>query len=319
MIELRTYGKTSIIQAGLDGGNVVRRREEKVSVVGIHDEADGGQVGDSEAGDDAAKPHRQGLYGKVEQKAGQGVALSDPSAQGEEATVAAVNTDTRSAIMDDVGDHGHEVGFNAHSTHHMDEPGLINSIVGFSLVEAQDIPVGAGGGRHMGDGGSEPGMFGDVPEGDKTFLIRVDLGAGPRLQPGVNQVSIHFAVSVHRRNGTVVSGQGGVTFLEEQADISVFKVGTVSAVQPQVVGKGQESITEIRDVDTRMYSAFNTGGKRFPEAVLYTIRAWGSVWHLSAKGTEFLMGERTGRMYGGWDASVAVSNVTKERGLRNSS
>ena len=158
--------------------------------------------------------------------------MSDSSAQGEEATVATVNTDMRTAIMDDVGDHGHEVGLNAHCMQHTDKPGLINSIVGFSLVEAQDITVGAGGGCHMGDSGSESGMLSDVSEGNKTFLIRVDFCAGPRLQPGVNQVSIHFAVCVHRRNGTVVSGKGGVTFFEEQADISVFKVGTVSAVQP---------------------------------------------------------------------------------------
>ena len=163
--------------------------------------------------------------------------MADTSAQGKEATVAAVNTDTRPAVMNDVGDHGHEVSINAHSTQHAEEPGLIDSIVGLGLVKAQDISVGAGGRHHVGDGGSEPGMLGDVPERNKTFLIRVDFGAGPRLESGVNQVSIHLAVSVHRGDGSVVSSQGGITFLEEHADVSVLKVGPVSAMFPQIVSK----------------------------------------------------------------------------------
>ena len=86
---------------------------------------------------------------------------------------------------------------------------------------------------------------------------------------------------------------------------------------PQIVSKRQESVTEVRYVDARFYSVFNTGGKRLPEAVLNTIRTRGCVRHLSAKGIELFTGEGAGLMYGGRDAGIAVSDFSKERGLRN--
>ena len=66
-------------------------------------------------------------------------------------------------------------------------------------------------------------MLGDVPARHKALLVRVELGNSPRHKAGVNQVGVYLTVSFHGGNGAVVSNQCGVTLLEEEAQVGIFK------------------------------------------------------------------------------------------------
>src|SRR5260370_41141651 len=87
-------------------------------------------------------------------------------------------------------------------------------------------------------------MFGDIVARDKAFLVEVELRHGPRGQAGVDQVGVHLTVSVHGGNGTVVSSEGGVTLLVEEADVSILKMAAGSASEAQVISEELEDLVK---------------------------------------------------------------------------
>jgi hypothetical protein len=78
----------------------------------------------------------------------------------------------------------------------------------------------------------------------KPFLVVMELGHGPGGQAGIHEVSVHFTVSVHGGDRSVVGDQSGVAFLEEKAEVGVFEAHTVSAVGAEVVSKLGEGAPE---------------------------------------------------------------------------
>ena len=52
----------------------------------------------------------------------------------------------------------------------------------------------------------------------------------------IDEISIHFTVSVHGRYRVVVSGEGRVTFLEEKADVGILETTTGGAIELDIIG-----------------------------------------------------------------------------------
>ena len=123
--------------------------------------------------------HGQGLNTKVEQEARKRVALADTSMKGEEGAISAVDTDTGSAFMGEILDKGYEVGVNAYSGKDLKEPVLVNTIVGFCLVEADNITIRVSSFCQMGDHGREAGVLSDKATRDKALLVVMEFVDGP--------------------------------------------------------------------------------------------------------------------------------------------
>ncbi len=62
------------------------------------------------------------------------------------------------------------------------------------------------------------------------------LGNRPWANPAVNQVSVHLAVRVHRRDRMVVGDEGRVTLLEEKAEVGQLEITPVRTIQADLVG-----------------------------------------------------------------------------------
>ena len=52
---------------------------------------------------------------------------------------------------------------------------------------------------------------------------------------GINQISVHFTVSIHGQDGAVISNQGGIALLEEKAEVSIFEAKVVSSVEAKII------------------------------------------------------------------------------------
>ena len=72
-------------------------------------------------------------------------------------------------------------------------------------------------------------MLGNPLARHKTFLVRVEFGYSPGGEAVVDQVSVHFAVTIHGGDRSVVSNKSGVTLLVEKAQVSILEVEAVSA------------------------------------------------------------------------------------------
>ena len=110
---------------------------------------------------------------------------------------------------------GNEIRVEAHSGEDTKEPVLINAIIGFGLIEADDEAIRVGDFRQVGDHGGKAGMFSNETTWDKTFLIVVESVDSPRRQSIVDEISIHLTISVHGGNGAIVSSECRVAFFEE--------------------------------------------------------------------------------------------------------
>ncbi len=84
---------------------------------------------------------------------------------------------------------------------------------------------------------SQPGVISDQPSRHKTGLVGVYLGNCPRANPAVNQVSVHFAVRVHRRNRAVIRDKSRVALLIEKAEIGQLEITTIRTINFDLVGQ----------------------------------------------------------------------------------
>src|SRR5258706_14104426 len=94
-------------------------------------------------------------------------------------------------------------------------------------------------------------MVSDQSTGHKAGLVTMNLGNCPRANPAVNQVSVHFAIRIHRRDRSVVGNKGRIAFLIEEAEVSQLKITTVRTVQAYLVGQRCKNVPEIGDTDIR--------------------------------------------------------------------
>ena len=58
----------------------------------------------------------------------------------------------------------------------------------------------------------------------------------------IDEVSVHFAVSVHGRDRAVISGEGRVTFLEEKADVGILETTAGGAIELNIIGQTKERL-----------------------------------------------------------------------------
>src|ERR1700755_2204066 len=91
---------------------------------------------------------------------------------------------------------------------------------------------------------SEPSVLGDEAARDKALLIGVKFGDSPGGQARINQIGVQLAVSVHGGDRAVVSDQGGVPFLEEQAQVSVLEMAAISAVGTDIISELAKGLPE---------------------------------------------------------------------------
>src|SRR5260370_10490149 len=110
---------------------------------------------------------------------------------------------------------------------------LVHMVIGLGLVHADNEAIDILGSTQMLHLGSQAGVFSNKVAGDKALLVKVELAGGPGGETRVNQVSVHFTVSVHGGNGSVVSWEGGVAFLIEKPDVSIFEAQVGSTVETQ--------------------------------------------------------------------------------------
>src|SRR5260370_30316261 len=110
-------------------------------------------------------------------------------------------------------------------------------------------------------------MFGDIVARDKAFLVEVELRHGPRGQAGVDQVGVHLTVGVHGGDGSVVSSEGGVTLLVEEANVSILKMAAGGAKEAQVIREELKDLVEREAEGVRgcAQDRVSAMGQGFPE------------------------------------------------------
>ena len=79
-------------------------------------------------------------------------------------------------------------------------------------------------------------MFSNEVSRDKAFLVVMELADSPGGQAVIDEVGVHFTVSVHGRDRSVVSSEGRVTLLEKEADIGILETATGGAIDFDIIG-----------------------------------------------------------------------------------
>ena len=80
-------------------------------------------------------------------------------------------------------------------------------------------------------------VLGNKMPGHKALLVRVQLGHHPGGEAVVNQISVHFAVTIHRGDGAVVGHQGRVTLLVKEAQVGTLETTTVGAMGSKIISE----------------------------------------------------------------------------------
>ena len=60
--------------------------------------------------------------------------MADAMAKGVGATVSAVNADSRAAAVDDITNHGYQVGGETHAEEDLDKPEQIRAVIGLRIL-----------------------------------------------------------------------------------------------------------------------------------------------------------------------------------------
>jgi hypothetical protein len=152
--------------------------------------------------------------------------------------------------MEDVRYHFRKVTRDAHAGQDFNEQALVNPVVCFGLVQADQVSIELEARRQVDDFSGQSGVFCNVPAQHKAFLVLVQFGYSPGRQATVNQISEHLAVSVHRRDQSVVRDQGGVTLLKEKAQVGIFETVQVSTVSSDPIHKVHEHLPEGQGAST---------------------------------------------------------------------
>ena len=70
-------------------------------------------------------------------------------------------------------------------------------VICLGLVKANDVAGGSCLVTQVCNFGAEAGVFSNVPERHKTFLVSVEFMHGPGGQMGIDQVCVHLTIRVH--------------------------------------------------------------------------------------------------------------------------
>lgn len=92
-------------------------------------------------------------------------------AEGEEAAIASIDVDTGLAIGKDVCYQAEEISWQTHGCHSTQEEGGVDTIICFSLIQANDVARGSGLVAQMRDFRAKAGVFCDVSKGYKALLV----------------------------------------------------------------------------------------------------------------------------------------------------
>src|SRR5258706_7047497 len=181
--------------------------------------------------------HTERFNAEVVQYGGQGVALPETHIQRIRGAQTTVNSNSSATVGSNILDQRDDIARDPHGRQSPQKPGNIRFIVGLGLVQADYVTIGVSRIREVRHLGSQPRMVSDQPTRHETGLVSMYFGNSPRANSAVNQVRVHLAISVHRRDRAVVGDEGRVTLLEEKAKVGQLEITTVRTVQADFVGQ----------------------------------------------------------------------------------
>src|SRR5258706_4631793 len=199
-VEFTPNSKTRVSHNPSHEGEVLSSRHEQVHIVGVHKQFSRGQAAARNASNMLPHTHTERLDTEVVQNGGQGVSLPEAHVQRIRCTQTTVDPNSSAAVGSNILNQGDEIVRDTHGQQNLQKPGDISFIVGLGLVQADYVTIGVSRIREVRHLGSQPRMVSNQSTGYKTGLVRVNLGDSPRANPAVNQVSVHFAICVHRRD-----------------------------------------------------------------------------------------------------------------------